>query len=140
MAEKSEENSPVEDAHATEVAAEPPAEEPIKKGRGRPKGSADLKPRVKRIKVEPIPEPPQPVEEVKPVAEPTAPVKMKVARAKSTPQPVAPQQPEIEPPSLRTEYRLVRDRMISLKGQFDNDRKQLLATRYTEKLKPLQVF
>ena len=138
MTENSEENLPAEEAPAPEVAAEPPVEETAKKGRGRPTGVRDSKPRVKRIKIEPIPEPPQTVEEVK-QAEPSVPVKMKVARAKTSPQPVAVQQAEIEPPSPRTEYRLVRDRMISLKGQVDADRRQILATRYTEKLRPLQV-
>ena len=45
MTENSEENLPAEEAPAPEVAAEPPVEETAKKGRGRPTGVRDSKPR-----------------------------------------------------------------------------------------------
>ena len=90
---------------------------PVKRGRGRPKGSIDSAPRKRRI----VEEPPEPV----PVA-PTEPVRAKTRRP--TPSPP-------EPPSPRTLLKQAGETIYQLQNQRDTARREFWAQQIGKSLR-----
>ena len=92
---------------------------PVKRGRGRPKGSVDSAPRKRRI----VEEPPEPVA---PVA-PTEPVRAKTRRAAPPPQ--------AEPPSPRTLLKQAGETIYQLQSQRDTARRDFWAQQIGKSLR-----
>ena len=99
---------------------------PVKRGRGRPKGSVDSAPRKRRI----VEEPPEPVAPVAPVApvEPKEPTRMKTQRAAPTP-------PPPEPPSPRTLLKQAGETIFQLQSQRDSARRDYWAQQINKSLR-----
>ena len=110
---------------APEKAAPAP---PAKRGRGRPAGSKDLKPRTSKpkVRIEPIPQAVEP-ERAQPVPEATS--SSAPAAAQDTEAP-----PEPEPPSPRTLYRQTSQQLLSLRDLMNEQRRASSATKYTDRL------
>ena len=126
-----------ETIHA-EAAKIPDPAEPPKRGRGRPAGSKDLKPRATkpRVKVEPIPqpEPEQPAPKArKPVPRPVE-ERSGTSSQLPTPEDSPPVADQPEPPSPRTLFRQTSAQLLNLRDVMNSQKRASAAERYTSKM------